>query len=260
MTTFPPPPPPPAPRREVSLPPPPPPPPPSVPTGAPPTAADILVAPIAILFALGALAQVWFAVAVTVRRHAALRLQEGRGGLSAVETGDHLVESAVIARYGLMVPAAILLAIWSVRVVRTNAWLGRRDSISPGLAAAGWFIPLANLFLPAVMVTNAWKASDPLLPPGATSADAGEKSTTPMIGAWWACWLGSLLAQILFGAAATVKRGDSVRLYRDHLERQVVLAGIGALLTIAAAVLGAIVVSRLAARQRVAVGMRLRGV
>jgi uncharacterized protein DUF4328 len=200
-------------------------------------------------------------VAVTVRRHAALRWQEGRGGLGAVSTGDHLVESAVIGRYGLMVPAAILLAVWSVRVVRTNSWLGRRDTtFSPGLAAAGWFIPLANLVLPAVMVTNAWKASDPTLPVGATSADAGERSTTPMIAAWWACWLGTLLVQILFGATATVKRGDSVGVYRNHLERQVVLGGFGALLTVGAAVLGALVVSRLSTRQRVAVAMRLRGV
>ena len=62
------------------------------------------------------------------------------------------------------------------------------------------------------------------------------------------------------GATATVKRGDSVGVYRNHLERQVVLGGFGALLTVVAAVLGALVVSRLSTRQRVAVAMRLRGV
>ena len=228
--------------------------------GPPPSPPIALVGAVTVLLMLGALAQVWFAAAVTVRRHAALRWQEGRGGLGAVSTGDHLVESAVIARFGLMVPTAILLAIWSVRVVRTNEWLGRRDTtFNPGLAAASWFIPLANLGLPAVMVTRAWKASDPTLPLGATSADAGERSTNPMITAWWACWLGTLLVQILFGATANVKSGDSVRVYRDHLERQVVLGVVGALLTVGAAVLGAIVVSRLSTRQRVAVEMRLRG-
>jgi hypothetical protein len=258
MTTFPPP----SSRPDAALPPPPPPPPPSpVPVGSPLSPPIALVPAITILLGLGALAQVWFVAAITVRRHAALRWQEGRGGLGAVSTGDHLVESAVIARYGLMVPTAILLAIWSARVVRTNSWLGRRDStFNPSLAAASWFIPLGNLVLPAVMLTNVWKATDPTLPTRATSADAGEKPTTPLIAAWWACWLGSLLAQILFGATATVKGGDSVRVYRDHLERQVLLAGIGALLTVGAAVLGAIVVSRLSTRQRVAVEARLRGV
>jgi hypothetical protein len=256
MTTFPPPPPT---RPDRTLPPPPP-----LPGAAPgprPSPAIALVRPVTVFLILSALAQIWFAVAVTVRRHAALRWQEGRGGLGAVSTGDHLVESAVIARYGLMVPTAILLAIWSVRVVRTSEWLGRRDTtFNPGLAAASWFIPLANLVLPAVLVSNAWKASDPALSSGSTSADAGEKWTTPMITAWWACWLGTLLVQILFGATATVKRADSARVYRDHLERQVVLAGLGAVLTVAAAVLGAMVVSRLSNRQRVAVGRRLGGV
>jgi hypothetical protein len=256
MTTFPPPPPT---RPDRTLPPPPP-----LPGAAPgprPSPAIALVRPVTVFLILSALAQIWFAVAVTVRRHAALRWQEGRGGLGAVSTGDHLVESAVIARYGLMVPTAILLAIWSVRVVRTSEWLGRRDTtFNPGLAAASWFIPLANLVLPAVLVSNAWKASDPALSSGSTSADAGEKWTTPMITAWWACWLGTLLVQILFGATATVKRGDSARVYRDHLERQVVLAGLGAVITLAAAVLGAMVVSRLSNRQRVAVGRRLGGV
>ncbi len=256
MTTFPPPPPT---RPDRTLPPPPPPP--RAAPGPRPSPAIAFVRPVTVLFILSALAQIWFAAAVTVRRHAALRWQEGRGGLGAVSTGDHLVESAVIARYGLMVPTAILLAIWSVRVVRTSEWLGRRDTtFNPGLAAASWFIPVANLVLPAVLVTNAWKASDPALSSGSTSADAGEKWTTPMITAWWACWLGTLLVQILFGATATVKRGDSVRVYRDHLERQVVLAGLAALLTLAAAVLGAMVVSHLSTRQRVAVGRRLGGV
>jgi hypothetical protein len=254
MTTLPPPPPP---RPDATLPPPPPPP---AAVGPPPSPTIALVPAVTILLILGALAQVWFAAAVTVRRHAALRWQEGRGGLGAVSTGDHLVESAVIARFGLMVPTAILLAIWSVRVVRTNEWLGRRDTtFNPGLAAGSWFIPVANLGLPAVMVTRAWKASDPTLPFGATSADVGERSTNPMIAAWWACWLGTLLVQILFGATANVKSSDSVRVYRDHLERQVVLGVVGALLTVGAAVLGAIVVSRLSTRQRVAVEMRLRG-
>lgn len=254
MTTFPPPPPT---RPDTTLPPPPPPP---LAAGPPPSPAIALVPALTVFLILGAIAQAWFAAAVAVRRHAALRWQEGRGGVSAVATGDHLVESAVIARYGLMVPIAILLAFWSVRVVQTNAWLGRRDkTFNPGLAAASWFIPLANFVLPAVMVTNAWKASDTTLPIDATSADAGERSTTPLIGAWWACWLATLLVQILFGATATVRRGDSVRVYRDHLERQVALAGLGAVLTVAAAVLGAMVVSRLSTRQRVAVAMRLRG-
>ena len=138
-----------------------------------------------------------------------------------------------------MVPIAILLAIWSVRVYRKCLAWCRDKMFNPGLAAASWFIPLGNLVLPAVMVTNAWKASDPTLPIGATSADAGERSTSPLIGAWWACWLATLLVQILFGATATVRSGDSVRVYRDHLERQVTLAGLGAALTVAAAVLGA---------------------
>ena len=82
-------------------------------------------------------------------------------------------------------------AVAGVLVIR---WLARvraagRDSavhrLSPGLAAASWFIPIGNLWLPFVAVTDTARASSP--EPDRSSLDG-------RVRWWWACWLAGWLA------------------------------------------------------------------
>jgi hypothetical protein len=60
-----------------------------------------------------------------------------------------------------LVPALALVTIIVVLVWIHGAFLALRGrtSFSPGMAVGGWFIPIANLFLPALILRDAWRAS-----------------------------------------------------------------------------------------------------
>lgn len=72
---------------------------------------------------------------------------DGSAGLRELDEADGLVVLASLARIGLTVAAAIVLAVWSYRTVRNAQRLGM-SSLQPKLAAWGWFIPFGNLSIP----------------------------------------------------------------------------------------------------------------
>jgi hypothetical protein len=58
---------------------------------------------------------------------------------------------------------------------------------SPGLSVAWFFIPIAFLFMPFLVVRDTWKAS-------AAPRDWQGQPTPPLIGFWWAFFLASNIA------------------------------------------------------------------
>ncbi len=69
---------------------------------------------------------------------------------------------------GVFVPYAQLVrpVLAGVAMLATLIWLGRtfsvlrgQTSFGPGMAVGGWFIPAANLVLPAVILKDAWTAA-----------------------------------------------------------------------------------------------------
>ncbi|MFG2822190.1 DUF4328 domain-containing protein [Kitasatospora sp. NPDC048365] len=81
----------------------------------------------------------------------------------------------------LMVGSAVLFLRWFSRC-RHNAQAfdpaGHR--FGPGLAVGGWFIPLANLWIPYRVTLDIWRASGPR---------GGEW----LLNAWWVAWLAKTL-------------------------------------------------------------------
>ena len=58
---------------------------------------------------------------------------------------------------------------------------------SPGLSVAWFFIPIAFLFMPFVVMRDTWKAS-------ASPRDWQGQPTDPLLGFWWAAMLVTHLA------------------------------------------------------------------
>ena len=88
-----------------------------------------------------------------------------------------------------------------------NAWaLGGPVRCSPGWAVGWWFIPFANLFMPARCVLEIARASEPPDEEG-ESLGLPPPSRALLVGTWWAAWLGmnalSLVASTGFGNATT---------------------------------------------------------
>jgi len=128
----------------------------------------------------------------------------------------------------------IAFLIWLYRANANARALGATDLMgSPGLTVAWFFIPLAFLFMPYVVVRDTWRASR-------APKDWQGQSAPAAIGLWWACYLGAAIA-------GTV----SLRLVWEqsyHLLSAIGVVDLVAnLLSIPAALLGAWIVGRVQA-------------
>lgn len=181
-------------------------------------------------------------------------LRDGRLALADIgelDDADGLVGAAVGLELIGSVATAILFVVWQYRHASNARSLAYRvDGLGPGWAIGGWFIPFANLVLPAVQIHGSSRESDPDLPvpPGARRGN-GSATVVP-----WA---------VLYGVGAVLERFGSFT-YPD--ERDALRAGgvdefladaadadwlmaLGSLVTVAAAVAAIVMVRRLTARQ-----------
>ena len=126
----------------------------------------------------------------------------------------------------------ILFLVWfyranaNVRAMGADGLMG-----SPGLSVAWFFIPIAFLFMPFVVVRDTWKAS-------AAPRDWQAQPTDPLIGFWWTMFLVSHLAGTISFRLAMA--GDY-----DTLGAIGTFDLIANLAAIPAALLGALLVTRI---------------
>ena len=110
------------------------------------------------------------------------------GGLfgAASEGSNHLWTQArnlLVAVSWLAVAfpgSVVMVSVWVHRVYRNLAPLGHRPKTSPAMAVAWFFIPIANLWKPFLVVREIWRATLP------GSADG-------LLRLWWGCWLAGIL-------------------------------------------------------------------
>jgi hypothetical protein len=109
---------------------------------------------------------------------------------------------------GASVCAWVMVPVWMHRASSNPRGLGRYGmQFSPGGCAGWFFVPLANLVMPAKAMSELWRASDPETEQGSWFASKG----TPLVAAWWTAWLvsgviswGAFLAKDSPDAAATI--------------------------------------------------------
>jgi Domain of unknown function (DUF4328) len=129
-----------------------------------------------------------------------------------------------------------LLLIWFYRANANARAMGAEDLMgSPGLSVAWFFIPIAFLFMPYVVVRDTWKASE-------APRDWQGRGTPPLVGFWWAAMI-----------AANLVSAISVRIALEGGygadEALGVLDLISNLAAVAAGLLGAQVVAAIHTRQ-----------
>ena len=112
-----------------------------------------------------------------------------------------------------------------------------------GWGIAGWLIPLANAVIPVLILQDLWRGSDVSTSRGDLSWRANKGSA--LIGWYWGVLLLSVARNGLGRSKAHLGVTDELRDLRGHD----VIAVIGMLATVAAAVLAIQVVRRIAARQ-----------
>lgn len=104
---------------------------------------------------------------------------------SPFELGGSFV---VLQVAGLVIWAALaFVCIWSFRATTNARAVGLPTQFEPGLAVAGWIIPVANLVMPYLVVRDLFPHGDP-----------GRRAA----GWWWGSEMGgALLGMVAFGAA-----------------------------------------------------------
>lgn len=143
-----------------------------------------------------------------------------------------------------MLAIAVLLIIWMWRAAKDLEALGRfGPSLGAGWAIGGWFVPLASLVLPCIVAVDLWKGSDATIPGG--NADWKRARTSPLVGLWWAAWVGANLLGTAFSFSQP--EGDTYATTDDYLlQNTFQIAWLLAL--VAAGVLCVFVVRRITAR------------
>jgi hypothetical protein len=88
----------------------------------------------------------------------------------------------------LGIGTGIVFIVWLFRARRNiEAW-GASGSLAPGWAIGAWFIPCANWVLPAIVVNDVWRGSQPTTRPRRSAA---------VVGIWWGTWMAMGIAQLV---------------------------------------------------------------
>lgn len=115
-----------------------------------------------------------------------------------------LVQAGLLAMLtgAAFILTAIFFTIWFHRTYRNLLALGRTyTEFAPWWAAAGFYIPIANLWIPYLLAREAWIHSDPQEISAARGDLLPPSRSAPLVGAWWLLFLGG---QILSRVAAAV--------------------------------------------------------
>ena len=118
-------------------------------------------------------------------------------------TGSHLSSIGILVQ-PVSLAAIVVWLIWQHHAT-SNLWARGYGGlkIRPGWAVGWWFIPFANFVMPCVAMVELDRRSTP---------DGSSRSTGPLVGAWWAVYIGgSLIVWIGLTAAVFSGFGDLVR-------------------------------------------------
>lgn len=130
----------------------------------------------------------------------------------------------------------IAFLLWLYRANANARALGATDLMgSPGLTIAWFFIPIAFLFMPYVVVRDTWKASR-------NPRDWQGQGAPAAVGLWWACYLAATIAGTLSFRLALEED-------YDMLPAIGVIDLVSNLLSVPAALLGAWIVGQVQAMQ-----------
>lgn len=146
----------------------------------------------------------------------------------------------------LLLTCGVLFLVWFSRVDDVVREMGARGlRHSHGWAVGSWFVPLLNLVRPKQMVDDAWRASDPDLPPGAGRLQGS--APPPWVTVWWALWV---IMGFLYGAGLST--GETL----EDLQRSVEVTLVADAMSAAAGALALLLVHRLSQRVRRLAGAR----
>jgi hypothetical protein len=146
-------------------------------------------------------------------------LEQARSGEAvtrdSVHRADDLVGAGISLCLALGLAILVVLIVFLFRAAKnTELWDRSKPRWSPGWTIGGWFIPFANLVIPALVVSDVWRRTPQRDFDGREQPVAGSS-----VGWWWAAYVaGSILLRagaVVAGDNPTVGQmsdGDLVRI------------------------------------------------
>lgn len=176
----------------------------------------------------------------------------GTATLADLGDADDAVVALLTVNFLATVATGVLFMIWQYRLAQ-NAELLRRAplSLGPGWAIGGWFIPFANFVLPYLQIRQSVRGTDPNLPPG-QSFRAGR--VPGIVTAWTVLFIASTAMMAIGVGMRSQPQGarysvDPVRQYGEAFAGGDRVAGLSMVVSVAAAVVGILMVRAMTARQ-----------
>ncbi len=178
-------------------------------------------------------------------------------GASAPATMFMLLQDAIsVAQVGCSLAAGVCFLVWLYRArANLGAFYDAHPRLPLGLAVGSWFLPVANLVLPGMVVADAARES---VPPGDPRR---RRRLVALVWSWWTVYVVATVAAFAGSFAGStserellesrLRAGESVDVGRAReLFGELVVARLpGALLWLAAAVLVIMIMHRIAAAQ-----------
>ncbi|SDU52766.1 DUF4328 domain-containing protein [Jiangella alkaliphila] len=177
-------------------------------------------------------------------------IESGSIDRQRAEDADAFVAGSVILWFVVFLAIAAVFIVWQYRHAKNARVLGAQGHVtSPGWAVGGWFIPLANLIIPARNLFLNARRSDL---DGQHAATGGRGPAIVVV--WAVCFA---LAAILDRGAAAGAPDEVDADYLDRLQNADGLSLAANLGYVAAAVLAIVMVRTLTSRQEAALRARL---
>ncbi|MFC9672864.1 MULTISPECIES: DUF4328 domain-containing protein [unclassified Streptomyces] len=108
------------------------------------------------------------------------------GSKADADRMDLLYGAASIAQICVLVATAVVFIVWFRRVrINAEVFLPEGHTHSRGWATWGWFVPIANFFIPRRVAADIWNASR--REPGLM----GARPVSAVVNRWWGLWLAS---------------------------------------------------------------------
>jgi len=148
-------------------------------------------------------------VGATVNQRVLLEdLVSGRRTVSFddAQAADNFVAGTSILLLTLMTALAVLVIVFLWRGSKNLEAKGRNGArLGPGWSIGAWFIPLANLVMPVLIVQDQWRGTDP-----AAGADnwRGRIRGSALVGWWWALWV---VASVSSGLGGGLGSNDTLQ-------------------------------------------------
>jgi hypothetical protein len=160
-----------------------------------------------------------------------------------IDDSDHtlnLVSIVLLCAYAF---SAAFFAAWTFRAYKNTTALGaQRPRFGAGWAIGGWFVPFLSLWRPKQIVDDIWRTSGPDDPAVLRPDQWRDTRTSALLGWWWALFIISNIVGRISARMPT----NTIKQDRTSTTWDVAFS----LLTIAAAVLAILVVTRITARQQ----------